>query len=199
MSGPGAAGYSGTPLWKKLGLKPGMRAQLLHADPGWAVPVDDGPSKVDEKPGDPGSMGSLNHRLSNADGKRGNPALTAPPHDSPAKADGKPGHPDSTAPLHGSPTVDWLPAGSNEPAGMIVAFYREAAAYLAELDGLAARIHPAGMIWAAWPRKAAGHVSDLDENLIRDAALARGLVDVKVAALSADWSALKLVVRRTNR
>ena len=54
-------------------------------------------------------------------------------------------------------------------------------------------------IWAAWPRKAAGHVSDLDENVIRDTALARGLVDVKVAALSHDWSALKLVVRVANR
>ncbi|MEY9852151.1 hypothetical protein ABH923_001829 [Leifsonia sp. EB41] len=136
----GGAGYSGTPLWKKLGLKPGMRAQLLHADPGWAVPVEDGP--VD---------------------------------------------------------VEWLAEGSVEPAGLIVAFYREAADYVAELDALAPRIHPAGMIWAAWPRKAAGHVSDIDENLIRDAALARGLVDVKVAAISTDWSALKLVHRRTNR
>ena len=136
----GGAGYSGTPLWKKLGLKPGMRAQLLHADPGWSVPVEDGP--VD---------------------------------------------------------VEWLPPSSTEPAGLIVAFYREAADYLRELDALAQRIHPAGMIWAAWPRKAAGHVSDLDENVIRDTALARGLVDVKVAALSPDWSALKLVIRRENR
>ncbi|CAM5412748.1 DUF3052 family protein [Leifsonia shinshuensis] len=140
MSGVRAAGYSGTPLWKKLGLKPGMRAQLLHADPGWAVPVEDGP--VD---------------------------------------------------------VEWLPPASTEPAGLIVAFYREAADYVGELDALAPRIHPAGMIWAAWPRKAAGHVSDLDENIIRDTALARGLVDVKVAALSQDWSALKLVHRRANR
>ena len=134
------AGYSGTPLWKKLGLKPGMRAQLLHADPGWAVPMEDGPADV-----------------------------------------------------------DWLAPSSTEPAGLIVAFYRQAAEYLAELDVLAPRIHPAGMIWAAWPRKAAGHVSDIDENLIRDTALARGLVDVKVAALSEDWSALKLVIRRENR
>ncbi|WP_348789194.1 DUF3052 domain-containing protein [Leifsonia sp. NPDC080035] len=135
-----AAGYSGTPLWKKLGLKPGMRAQLLHAEPGWAVPLDTD-----------------------------------------------------------APQVEWLPPGSAEPVGLVLAFYRGAADYLAELDALAARIHPDGMLWAAWPRKAAGHVSDLDENLIRDPALARGLVDVKVAAISTDWSGLKLVVRRTNR
>jgi hypothetical protein len=55
------------------------------------------------------------------------------------------------------------------------------------------------MLWAAWPRRAAGHVSDIDENLLRDAALDRGLVDVKVAALSTDWSGLKIVWRRENR
>ncbi|MFF9564866.1 hypothetical protein ACF1AJ_16085 [Leifsonia sp. NPDC014704] len=42
-------------------------------------------------------------------------------------------------------------------------------------------------------------MSDISENLIRDAALERGLVDVKVAALDEDWSGLKLVWRRANR
>lgn len=140
MTGP--AGYSGTPLWKKLGLKPGMRAQLLHADPGWRIPLDD-------------------------------PAAPA--------------------------TIAWLDAADDGPATLVLAFYREAAEYLAELDAVAARIRPDGMLWAAWPRKAAGHVSDIDENLLRDAALERGLVDVKVAALSADWSGLKIVWRRENR
>ena len=32
------AGYSGTPLWKKLGLKEGYRLTLLNAPDGWAVP-----------------------------------------------------------------------------------------------------------------------------------------------------------------
>lgn len=61
------------------------------------------------------------------------------------------------------------------------------------------RIFPAGALWIAWPRKAAGHVSDVDENLVRDTALLRGVVDVKVAALDTDWSALKIVWRRENR
>lgn len=136
------AGYSGTPPWRKLGLKPGMRAQLLHADPGWRVPLEGG---------------------------------------------------------DGAPEVVWLDPADEGPAGLILTFSRTAADFLAELDALAARIHPDGMIWAAWPRKAAGHVSDLDENLIREAALARGLVDVKVAAVDTDWSGLKLVWRRENR
>jgi hypothetical protein len=39
----------------------------------------------------------------------------------------------------------------------------------------------------------------VSENDIRDTALARGLVDVKVAAIDQDWSGLKLVWRRENR
>ncbi len=35
MSG---AGYSGTPLWKKLGLKPGGQLALLNGPRGWRVP-----------------------------------------------------------------------------------------------------------------------------------------------------------------
>ncbi|MEZ6196908.1 MAG: DUF3052 domain-containing protein [Planctomycetota bacterium] len=30
-----SAGYSGTPLWKKLGLKPGMKVALVGAPPGY--------------------------------------------------------------------------------------------------------------------------------------------------------------------
>jgi hypothetical protein len=72
----------------------------------------------------------------------------------------------------------------------------------AELDGLAGWgewIFPAGSLWIAWPRKAAGHVSDVTENAIRDAALELGLVDVKVAAIDTDWSGLKLMWRKENR
>ncbi|MEV4239317.1 MULTISPECIES: DUF3052 family protein [unclassified Nocardia] len=32
------AGYSGTPLAKKLGIKAGHRVVLLHAAPGWRIP-----------------------------------------------------------------------------------------------------------------------------------------------------------------
>jgi hypothetical protein len=136
------ADNSGTPLWKKLGMKPGMRAQLLHADPGWRIPLDE-------------------------------PGAPAP--------------------------IEWLDPADDGPAGLVLAFYRKASEYLDELDTIGARIRPDGMLWAAWPRKAAGHASDIDENLLRDRAVERGLVDVKVAAISADWSGLKIVWRRENR
>lgn len=39
------------------------------------------------------------------------------------------------------------------------------------------------MLWIAWPRKAAGHLSDITENALREIFLPLGVVDVKVAAL----------------
>ncbi len=60
-------------------------------------------------------------------------------------------------------------------------------------------VYPAGACWVAWPRKAGGHASDVDENAIREAVIAIGLVDVKVAAIDDDWSGLKVVWRRENR
>ena len=93
--------------------------------------------------------------------------------------------------------ADRTPASGH--ADVIVAFVRNAAEIAPTLERLESRIFPAGGLWMAWPRKATGHVSDVDENAIRDAALARRLVDVKVAAIDTDWSGLKLVWRREHR
>jgi hypothetical protein len=84
------------------------------------------------------------------------------------------------------------------PADVIVAFVR-ATAELDRVAHLGERIFPDGSLWIAWPRKAAGHVSDMTENAVRDAALPIGLVDVKVAAIDDDWSGLKLVWRKERR
>jgi hypothetical protein len=67
------------------------------------------------------------------------------------------------------------------------------------LPALAERIYPAGALWVAWPRRAAGHTSDITDNVVRGHALAIGLVDVKVAAIDNDWSGLRLVWRAVNR
>lgn len=88
---------------------------------------------------------------------------------------------------------------ARDGADVLLHFVRAAAEIDAAMDAAAPRIFPAGSLWVAWPRKAAGHVSDVTENAIRDAALARGLVDVKVAALDDDWSGLKIVWRKENR
>ena len=54
-------------------------------------------------------------------------------------------------------------------------------------------------IWVSWYKKSSGMASDLTEDIIRNYALANGLVDVKVCAVSDLWSGLKLVVPLTKR
>ena len=89
--------------------------------------------------------------------------------------------------------------GEDGPADVIVAFFRAEADLPGRLPALARRIFPAGALWAAWPRRAAGHDSDITDNVVRRHALDLGLVDVKVAAIDEDWSGLRLVWRAGNR
>ena len=55
-----------------------------------------------------------------------------------------------------------------------------------------------GMLWIAWPKKAAKMDTDLDENLIRDYGLSLGIVDTKVCAIDETWSGLRFNRRRTS-
>ena len=54
-------------------------------------------------------------------------------------------------------------------------------------------------IWVSWPKKSAALASELTEDVVRELALPLGLVDIKVCAVDATWSGLKLVVRREAR
>ncbi|MBI3708801.1 MAG: DUF3052 family protein [Proteobacteria bacterium] len=60
-------------------------------------------------------------------------------------------------------------------------------------------IDPAGMIWVSWPKQASGVATDVTEDVVRKLAIAAGLVDVKVCAVDATWSGLKLVVPVKDR
>jgi hypothetical protein len=131
-----AAGYSGTPQARKLGIKPGCRVSFDNAPPGWAL--DD------------------------------------PPDD-----------------------VNYVPA--TDASDVLIAFFWSAVELPVRLPELVQRIYPAGALWAAWPRRAGGHDSDITDSVIRDWALELGVVDVKVAAIDADWSGLRLVWRLANR
>ena len=86
-----------------------------------------------------------------------------------------------------------------EAADVILAFFTESSELSDQLAELGRRVHPKGAVWVLWPRRAGGHTSDLTENLIREAALPLGLVDVKVAAVDTDWSGLRLVWRKSAR
>jgi hypothetical protein len=78
-------------------------------------------------------------------------------------------------------------------------FVTERADLEAKLTQLLPLLEPAGMIWVSWPKKSAKVPTDITEDVIRAVALPMGLVDVKVCAVDAVWSGLKLVVRRQNR
>jgi len=134
-----AAGYSGTPLAKKLSLKDGMRVW-------W----DGVPESVRDEIAAEGRV--LDH-------------LTKP-----------------EAPI--------------DAAHIFVTGRAELESKLHQLLPL---LDPAGMIWVSWPKKASKRPTDITEDVIRDVCLPMGLVDVKVCAVDATWSGLKLVVRRQNR
>jgi alkylation response protein AidB-like acyl-CoA dehydrogenase len=134
-----AAGYSGTPLPRKLGIKAGNRVAFLDAPPEFAQ-----------------ALGEL---------------------------------PEDVAPR----TV------ARGPLDVIVAFFDRRAALERRLPALIRALDPEGALWIAWPKRASGVPTDVTENVVRELGLAAGVVDVKVAAIDATWSGLKLVIRLRDR
>ena len=134
------AGYSGTPLVKKLGFKEGFRAGLVNPPKGIQKELAPLPNDVST------SLGSL-----------------------------------------------------VKPLDLIVLFADSQKMLKAEFPRLARKLAPNGMLWIAWPKKAAGITTDLSGNTVRDIGLAAGLVDVKVCAINEVWSGLKFVYRLEDR
>lgn len=135
------AGYSGTPLPKKLGIKPGHRVLL-----------DGAPDRFEEE------------------------LLVPLPDD-----------------------VVLQRRAGRAAYDVIVAFRSDTASYVRHLARDIARTTTNGSLWIAWPKKASGVVTDLTEDVVRREALAAGVVDVKVCAIDATWSGLKLVRRLADR
>ena len=103
-------------------------------------------------------------------------------------------------------TIEGLPAGttvarraSGSSYDVVLMFCPDRSRLTKRLPVLLEKTVTAGMIWAAWPKRSSGVATDLDENGIRELALPLGVVDVKVCAIDATWSGLKLVRRLTNR
>jgi hypothetical protein len=82
---------------------------------------------------------------------------------------------------------------------MVIVFVTERVALQRRLDALRTAIAPDGMVWVAWPKKASGVTTDITEDVVREVVLPVGLVDVKVCAIDATWSGLKLVIRKELR
>jgi len=126
------SGYSGTPLWKKLGFKTGMKVQALHAPAHYPSLLADGPN-------------------------------------------------------------DWVFVSAGADA--LHLFITEKSG-LKEITQLSKQMPPAIMLWVSWPKKTSLLSTGLSEGDIRETALACGLVDIKVCAVDADWSGLKLTRRK---
>jgi hypothetical protein len=67
------------------------------------------------------------------------------------------------------------------------------------LFAVSGKLDADGSLWISWPKKSSPLFVDLTEDGIRAIALPTGLVDVKVCAVNADWSGLKLMVRKELR
>jgi len=138
------AGYSGTPLGKKLGVKDGQRTWR------WKMPAS-----VAEEIAREGVM----------------------------------------------PKLVKMPAAGLEMAHVFVTKKQELREQLVRLRGVLAQD---GTIWVSWPKKTSPKnvekiETDITEDTVREVALPLGLVDIKVCAVDAVWSGLKLVIRKSER
>jgi hypothetical protein len=115
--------------------------------------------------------------------------------------------PDSIVALLGAPkgVIDDLPDGvtvkrqARGTADVVVAFFTERRDFERRLDALGRMIFPAGGLWVAWPKRASGVATTMDENVVRAVALPLGLVDNKVCAIDETWTGLRVVWRRERR
>ena len=135
------AGYSGTPLTKKLGIKPGQRVALIAA-----------PSEAT--------------------------ALLQP--------------------LPDDVKLELDPRGKG-PWDVLLLYCRSRAELEKRFGGAKGKLSVDGGLWVCWPKRASGVTTDLNEDLVREHALAEGLVDNKVCAVDETWSGLRLVYRLKDR
>jgi hypothetical protein len=139
VSAAAPAGYSGTPLVSKLGVKAGSKVAILGAPDGFDATLGELPEGV-----------VVARRL----------------------------------------------GGSKD---MVIFFTTERRVLERRLDALRKAIAPDGMVWVAWPKQAAKVPTDVTEDVVREVVLPTGLVYVKVCAIDATWSGLKLVIRKELR
>lgn len=85
------------------------------------------------------------------------------------------------------------------PVDVAIVFATRIASLERRLASLAERVRPNGGLWVAWPKRASRVDTDLTDHAVRSRALTLGLVDNKVCAVDATWTALRLVWRVENR
>jgi hypothetical protein len=85
------------------------------------------------------------------------------------------------------------------PLDVVVFFTRRRGALERRFGALKRKLDPAGGLWIAWPKRSSGVETDVTEDVVREVALANGLVDNKVCAIDETWSGLRLVYRLVDR
>ena len=114
--------------------------------------------------------------------------------------------PNSAVALIGAPdgfeqTLSELPEGvvvAREPGDEtdLVLWFPECLADLESGIARMAALSDRGGLWIAWTKKSSGVVSDLSQTVVRRVGLAAGLVDFKICAIDATWSALRFTRRK---
>ena len=111
----------------------------------------------------------------------------------------------ANAPSDYKTIVDPLPAGvtfvarATRTTDMVHVFASRAAELDAALKRYRRTLGPTAVVWVSWPKTSAKVPTDITEDTVRALALPLGYVDVKVCAVDATWSGLKLVVRKALR
>ena len=95
--------------------------------------------------------------------------------------------------------VTWV-RQARPPIDLAIVFTTTEADFRKRLATMLRSLVADGALWIAWPKRASGVATDLTDNVIRDIAIAETtLVDNKVCAIDDVWSALRLVVRVSER
>lgn len=102
--------------------------------------------------------------------------------------------------------IEWLGGTLGEITPDFPTGFRLGIAFLltqADLDHAIKTIVPKlaadGTLWVSWPKKSSPLVKELDFDKVQQSLIAAGLVDVKVCAVSEDFSGLKFMVPKKDR
>jgi hypothetical protein len=107
---------------------------------------------------------------------------------------GRPPHVD----LDEAPGATFVSRGPG-PHDVVVLFVTRRADLERRFAKLTGTLEPAGRLWVAWPKKAAGVETDLTFEVVQRIGLDAGLVDNKSASIDATFQGLQFVYRLRDR
>jgi hypothetical protein len=134
--------YSGTPLWRKLGIREGARVVLVGPPAGFREWLE---------------------------------GIAPVPHG-----------------------VRFMTRAAKD-VDVAVLFTTHRAELEQRFAGLASTLRPDGRLWAAWPTKASGVLTDLSFTVVQEHGLTAGLVDNKTASIDGVFQGCQFVYRLKDR